>query len=94
MMNGTWNGYNYYGGIQDGLVNITEPAEICLPESAEKAEQARLDILSGKLKIFSGEMKTNDGQTKGQKGKVLSETTVRKSMNWYYQNVQILRLFR
>ena len=94
MMNGTWNGYNYYGGIQDGLVNITEPAKICLPESTEKAEQARLDILSGNLKIFSGEMKTNDGQICGQKGSVLSETKIREEMNWYFQNVQILRLFR
>ena len=93
-MNGTWNGYNYYGGIQDGLVNITEPAKICLPESTEKAEQARLDILSGNLKIFSGEMKTNDGQICGQKGSVLSETKIREEMNWYFQNVQILRLFR
>jgi len=94
MMNGTWNGYNYYGGIQDGLVNITEPAKICLPESTEKAEQARLDILSGNLKIFSGEMETNDGQICGQKGSVLSETKIREEMNWYFQNVQILRLFR
>ena len=39
-------------------------------------------------------MKTNDGQICGQKGSVLSETKIREEMNWYFQNVQILRLFR
>jgi basic membrane protein A len=94
IMNGTWKGYNYYGGIQDGLVNITDPESFGLPGGKEKIEQARADILSGKLKIFSGELKTNDGQIRGKSGKVMSETQIRKRMNWYYQNVESVNLLR
>ena len=87
IIGGTWNGDNYYGGMNEGLVEITELASFCKEGTQEKVSEASGAILSGKYNVFDGELKTNTGEIVGAEGQTLDDATITGGINWYYQNV-------
>ena len=87
IIGGTWNGENYYGGMNEGLVEITELASFCKEGTQEKVSEASGAILSGKYNVFDGELKTNTGEIIGAEGQTLDDATITGGINWYYQNV-------
>lgn len=89
IIEGTWTGENYYGGISEGLVQITDLASFCTEGTQEKVTEAVNDILSGRNNVFDGEMKTNTGEVVGSAGSTLDDATITGAMNWYYENVII-----
>lgn len=89
IIDGTWDGSNYYGGMSEGLVEITDLADFCVKETQEKVDDASLLILSGKFNVFDGVMQTNDGKTVGEAGKTLDDATITGGINWYYKNVVV-----
>ena len=40
IISGTWNGKNYYGGMNEGLVEITELASFCKDGTQDKVSEA------------------------------------------------------
>lgn len=62
IISGTWNGKNYYGGMNEGLVEITELASFCKDGTQDKVSEATELILSGTYNVFDGELKTNTGE--------------------------------
>ena len=80
-INGTWTGENYYGGLTEGFVDITELSDLAAEGTAEKIEEARAKILSGEWDVFDGEIEGNDGQ------KHTSEYY--SDINWYFKNVVV-----
>lgn len=91
VIDGTWNGENYYGGMQEGLVDITDLADFCAEGTQEKVDKAKSDILSGKCNVFDGKLETNTGKTIGEEGKTLDDATITGKLNWYYKNVKVLK---
>ena len=89
IIDGTWDGSNYYGGMSEGLVEITDLADFCVKGTQEKVDDASLLILSGKFNVFDGVMQTNDGKTVGEAGKTLDDATITGGINWYYKNVVV-----
>ena len=47
VINGTWTGENYYGGLAEGFVDITGLSDLCADGTAEAIEEARKKIVSG-----------------------------------------------
>ena len=90
IIDGTWDGSNYYGGMSEGLVEITDLADFCVKGTQEKVDDASLLILSGKFNVFDGVMQTNDGKTVGEAGKTLDDATITGGINWYYKNVVVV----
>ena len=90
IIDGTYDGKNYYGGMADGLVDITDLADFCADGTQEKVDEARAEILSGKCNVFDGKIETNTGDTIGKKGKTLDDDTITGGINWYYKNVKIV----
>ena len=90
IIDGTWDGSNYYGGMSEGLVEITDLADFCVKGTQEKVDDASLLILSGKFNVFDGVMQTNDGKTVGEAGKTLDDATITGGINWYYKNVEVV----
>ena len=88
LIDGSWDGSNYYGGYADGLVEITSPADFCAEGTAEKVEEAKAEILSGNCNVFDGVLETNTGETVGEEGKTLDDTVITGGINWYYRNVE------
>ena len=90
IIEGTWTGKNYYGGMKEGLVQITDLASFCVEGTQEKVDKATEEILSGSNNVFDGEMKTNTGEIIGSEGSTLDDATITGGINWYYENVELV----
>lgn len=90
VMNGTWDGSNYYGGMAEGLVGITNLADFAADGTQEKVDEATAAILSGESNVFDGVLETNTGETVGSAGSTLDDATITSGINWYYRNVVVV----
>ena len=90
VMNGTWDGSNYYGGMAEGLVGITNLAGFAADGTQEKVDKATAEILSGENNVFDGVLETNTGDTVGSEGSTLDDATITGGINWYYRNVAVV----
>lgn len=90
IIDGSWDGSNYYGGMAEGLVGITNLASFAAEGTQEKVDEATAAILSGQSNVFDGVMTTNTGETVGQEGSTLDDATITGGINWYYHNVVIV----
>ena len=90
IIDGSWDGSNYYGGMAEGLVGITNLASFAAEGTQEKVDEATAAILSGQSNVFDGVITTNTGETIGQEGSTLDDATITGGINWYYHNVVIV----
>ncbi len=90
VIDGTWDGENYYGGMEEGLVDITSLADFCAEGTQEKVDEAKAQILSGSFNVFDGELETNTGEIIGTAGSTLDDGTITGGIDWYYKNVVIV----
>ena len=90
VMNGTCDGSNYYGGMAEGLVGITDLAGFAADGTQEKVDKATAAILSGENNVFDGVLETNTGDTIGSEGSTLDDATITGGINWYYRNVVVV----
>lgn len=91
IIDGTWDGSNYYGGMAEGLVGITDLASFAAEGTQQKVDEATAEILSGDNNVFDGVLVTNTGKKIGKKGKTLDDATITGKINWYYRNVVVLK---
>lgn len=91
IIEGTYDGSNYYGGMKEGLVDITGLNKTLNDEETISAiEDARAKIMSGEFNVFDDEIETNTGETVGKKGSTLDDATITGGINWYFKNVSVL----
>lgn len=90
VIDGTWDGSNYYGGMTENLVGITALADFCADGTEEKVEEAKKQILAGENGVFDGVIETNTGETVGEAGKTLDDATITGGINWYFKNVTVV----
>lgn len=90
IIDGTWDGSNYYGGMAENLVDITDLADFCAEGTKEKVDEARAEILSGTFGVFDGVIETNTGETVGEEGKTLDDATITGGINWYFKTVTVV----
>lgn len=85
VIDGTWDGQNYFGSMQDGLVTLAPCSDLCAEGTAEKIQEVQDQIMSGAWDVFDGktEYETNDGQ------KVTLKAEDYGTCNWYYKNVEV-----
>lgn len=85
---GNWTNENYFGGMDDGLVDISPLSTNCAEGTAEAVEAARKKIIDG-FKIFEGELYDNQGKLVCEAGKSLADSDITGAMNWYYKTVEV-----
>lgn len=90
IIKGTWNGENYYGGMNEGLVAITDLASFCKEGTQEKVSEATAAIMNGSNNVFDGELRTNTGEVIGSAGSTLDDATITGAIDWYYENVVVV----
>lgn len=90
IINASYDGKNYYGGMKENLVSLTELSSLCERDTEDKIKEAKENIISGKFGVFDGVLKTNTGKTVGQEGKTLDDATITGKINWYYHNVSLI----
>ena len=67
IINASYDGKNYYGGMKENLVSLTELSSLCESDTADKIKEAKENIISGKFGVFDGVLKTNTGKTVGKR---------------------------
>ena len=82
IIDGSYDGSNYYEGMSVGLVGLSELADFNDGQAAEKVSEAKKQIESGAFNVFDGELKTNDGKTIGESGKTLDDATITGGIDW------------
>ena len=87
VIDGTWTGENYYGGMKEGLVTLSELSGLNDPEAKAKIEEAEAKMLDGSFNVFDGVIETNDGSTVGTEGGTLDDATITGDIHWYFKNV-------
>lgn len=90
VINGTWDGSNYYGGMAEGLVQVTDIADFAVEGTSERVMEEQKRIVSGEFNVFDGVMETNTGETVGTEGGTLDDATITGALNWYYKNVVVV----
>lgn len=87
VIEGKWTNENYFGGMADGLIDISPLSENCADGTVEAIEAARQRILEG-FKVFEGDIFDNEGNQICKAGEYLTDEEITaKRMNWYYKNV-------
>ncbi len=90
VIDGTWNCENYFGGMADGLLDISDlNSALCTDEMQAKVDEAKNEILNNGFNVFDGVLETNDGSTVGEEGSTLDDATIKGGINWYYKNVEV-----
>lgn len=90
VIDGPWDGSNYYGGMNENLVGLTSLADFCADGTEEKVEEAKAAILSGENGVFDGVIETNTGETVGKEGKTLDDATITGGIDWYFKTVEVV----
>ena len=90
IIDGTWNGKNYYGGIAEGLVTLSDLADFNDPRANEKIAAAKKAMLEGTFNVFDGEIETNTGEIIGKPNTTLDDATITGGINWYFKNIIII----
>ncbi len=93
VLEGTWDGSNYFGGMDDGLVALSPLSENCAEGTAEKIAEATEQILGG-TDVFTGAMVGGDivdnaGNIVCPADGSLDDATITGGINWYYRNVEL-----
>ena len=84
----SWSGENYFGGLKEGMVAITDLASFNHKDAKAKIDAASEQMTSGKWDVFEGLIPTNvKGKSIGKEGVSLDDDTIQFKINWYYENV-------
>jgi basic membrane protein A len=87
VIDGTFTTRPYFGGIREGVTDITELSGLAAPGTAEWIRAERERITAGAFNVFDGELRTNDGRIIGTKGETLSDSEIQGGIDWYYHTV-------
>lgn len=78
---------DYYGGMNDGLVELTSLSSNCASETRAEVKAAKDEILAG-TDVFDREITDNGGNLVNPEGEKLSRREI-IDMNWYYRNIEL-----
>jgi basic membrane protein A len=88
IIDGSFTTAPYFGGLREGLVDLTPLSALAAPGTAEAVAAARERIESGAFNVFDGALETNDGRIIGEPGSTLPDELITGGINWYYRNVR------
>lgn len=99
-MSGNWSNEIYFGGMDEGFVDISPLSDNCAEGTQEKVEAAKAMIIDGTFKVFEGkllkdgelteaDLLDNEGNVVCKAGEVLDDATITGGINWYYRNVEV-----
>ncbi len=87
LMDGTWKSESYWGGIDQGIVDLA-PISDKVPEDIVKQVEAKKEsLMKGEWDVFTGPITAQDGTEKVAEGQVLTDAEM-LSMDWFVQGVE------
>jgi simple sugar transport system substrate-binding protein len=87
VMDGTWESTDTWGGLDSGMVHITDYNDVLPAEVIEAAETARKAIMAGELHPLAGPLVNQAGEVVIPEGEVPTDEAL-LSMDWFVEGVQ------
>ena len=88
VINGTWKCENYYLGMQEGMVGLSELTKNCVEGTQEVVDEWTAKIMDGSFDVFDGEIKDNTGAVRVAEGERLTDAEI-TSIDWLVEGVVV-----
>jgi basic membrane protein A len=88
VIDGSFTTAPYFGGLREGIVDITSLASFAATDTGAAINAARQRMESGAFNVFDGVMETNDGRIIGGAGTTLPDDVITGGIDWYYRTVR------
>ena len=88
VINGTWKCENYYRGMQEGMVGLSELTKNCVEGTQEVVDEWTAKIMDGSFDVFDGEIKDNTGAVRVAEGERLTDAEI-TSIDWLVEGVVV-----
>lgn len=82
-----WKPSAIWGGVKEGMIGLSTLNAAVPKEVADKVEQAKADMIAGKLNAFAGPVVDQDGKERVAAGSNITDEDLSK-MDYYVQGVQ------
>lgn len=79
--------HNYWIGIENGAIALSEFSEEVSEEIREEVERATQEILAGK-DVFSNVIYDNEGKLRCDEGEIISDEMLLENFDWYVEGVE------
>ncbi|MCH5188643.1 MAG: BMP family ABC transporter substrate-binding protein [Oscillospiraceae bacterium] len=86
-MEHSYQGGDYYGGMEDGLVALVTPSKNCVKGTSGEINAAKTELLAG-TDVFDREIVDNNGDIINPEDGILSRDEI-LNMDWYYRNIEL-----
>jgi basic membrane protein A len=86
VIDGTFTTTPYYGGLAEGIVDITPLSKNVQRGTEEIINSEKRRIKDKSFRIFEGFLLTNDGNVTGSIADALNDDEIR-AIDWYYHNI-------
>lgn len=83
---GTWQPREYWGGMAEGIVELSPYGPMVTEEMAEMVEAQRQLIISGSWDVFTGPIVDQEGNLRVKEGESLTDEEM-LSMDWFVEGV-------
>jgi basic membrane protein A len=85
--NKTWKPEFYMGDLKDGTVTLAPYGPAVTDDAKKAAEQAKADIIGGKIKLFQGPIMDQAGNVKIPAGRAATDDEI-NNMDWLVQGIE------
>jgi len=85
-LNGTWKSHQYWGGMKEGAVMLSDLSPKVPKDVKALVEKAKKKILDGSWDVFCGPIKDQNGKTVVQSGGCMSDSDM-LNMNFFAEGV-------
>lgn len=85
IIDGTWSGVKYWGGMSDEIVSLDTLSENCAEGTQELVDAAKAKIIAGEP-FFVGPLNNNEGEEVVPAGTVMTDDEI-WNMNWFVEGV-------
>ncbi|MBS3652120.1 BMP family ABC transporter substrate-binding protein [Pseudaminobacter sp. 19-2017] len=86
MLNGSFNGTDFRGGLADGTVKVVAWNKALTEEQMAQIKQAEADLMSGKTHVFAGPLRDQQGTVRVEEGANLPDPEI-FAMNWLVEGL-------
>lgn len=87
IMDGTWKGGSYLGGMEDGMIDIAEFGPKVPEEVKARVNEVKAQILADTFNVFDGPLIDQSGAERLAAGESMPDTEVLQ-MNWFVKGVK------
>lgn len=87
VMNGTWKSVQYWGGIADGIVDISPYGSMVTDDVKQLVAKKKSILMKDDYAVFTGPIKDQSGQIRIKAGQKMTDQEM-LSFNWFVQGIE------